>query len=198
MSNKSIKEKKETDNFFPILLIGGELWKGEFMKKLLSLISILLILNLFVVYSKPSKALEINNIKVDIKGAVNSPGIYEIEVGSTVYDLIGMAGGLRSYADTSLINLSKRLSDEDVVIIYTIDEVNSLTSGDTAIKVVEKECMCPKIENVSCISNKVSSNIGIININTASVDELQKLSGIGASKAKAIIEYRNNTPITKL
>lgn len=166
------------------------------MKKILIFISCLLIINLFMYNAKPSKALEIDKIVVDIKGAVESPGVYEIETGSTVYDLIGMAGGLRSYADTSLNNLSKKLYDEDVVIIYTIDEVNSMTSGDTAIKVVEKECMCPKIENVSCVNPKVDikTNSNIININTASLEELQKLSGIGESKAKAIIEYRMKTP----
>ena len=53
--------------------------------------------------------------------------------------------------------------------------------------------MCPKISNVSCINNK-----NIININTASLEELQKLSGIGKSKAEAIIEYRKNNPFTKI
>lgn len=171
------------------------------MKKILSIIFILLILNLCITCISPSKALEMNKIIVDIKGAVNEPGIYELEQGSTVYDLISEAGGLRSYADTSLINLSKKLKDEDVVIIYTIDEVTSFTSGNTAVKVIEKECMCPKIENVSCIDSqktKQDTQIGIININTASLDELQKLSGIGESKAKAIIEYRNNTPFTDI
>ena len=162
------------------------------------LVLILFVINIFVSMLRPMNALEssIDKISVDIKGAVNSPGVYEVEVGSTVYELIGLAGGLKSYADTSLINLSKRLGDEDVVVVYTIDEVSSMTSGDTAIKVIEKECMCPKVENVSCI-NKNINNIGLININTASLDELQKLSGVGKSKAEAIIEYRKNNPFTK-
>ncbi|MBR1376548.1 MAG: helix-hairpin-helix domain-containing protein [Bacilli bacterium] len=162
------------------------------MKKILMIISVLLLLNLF--NNNYTKALEIDKIIVDIKGAVNNPGVYEVEVGSTVYDLIGIAGGLRSYADTSLINLSKRLSDEDVVIVYTIDEVSSMTKGDTAIKVIEKECVCPKVENVACVSKTSKKDIGIININTASLEELQKLSGIGKSKAQAIIDYRTSTP----
>lgn len=165
------------------------------MKKIIILLLSIFLLFLFV--DNNSKALEIDKVVVDLKGAVINPGVYEVDTGSTVYDLIKMAGGLREYADTSLVNLSKRLSNEDVVIIYTIDEVTSLTSGDTAIKVIEKECVCPKIENIACISKvNISTNksIGVININTATVEELQKLSGVGKSKAEAIIEYRNNTP----
>ena len=165
------------------------------MKKLLIFVSILLILNIFIYGTKNIHALEYEKITVDIKGAVKNPGVYEIDMNTTTYELIKLAGGLRSYADTSLINLSKKLKDEDVVIIYTIDEVVSLTSGDRSVKVVEKECMCPKISNVSCVDTK---NTNIININTATLEELQKLSGIGNSKAKAIIEYRNNNPFTKI
>ena len=173
------------------------------MKKIVVLVSLFFIFILCIVNINNTKALEIEEkkIAVDIKGAVENPGLYEVDNDITVYELIGIAGGLKSYADTSLINLSKRLNDQDVVIVYTIDEVLSLTSGDTAVKVVEKECMCPKIENVSCINTKKSSktktDIGIININTATKEELQKLNSIGAAKADAIIEYRNKTPFTK-
>ena len=155
------------------------------MKKIIFLLFVILIMCL-----STSKAYEIDKIVVDIKGAVLRPGVYEIDSNSTVYDLIIEAGGLMSYADTSLNNLSKRLSDQDVVIIYTIDEVESFTSGDSYVRVIEKECMCPKISNVSCFTK--SNTVGLININTASLEELQKLSGVGKSKAEAIIEYRKN------
>ena len=173
--------KEEIKNFFPIILI--EAIRKEFMKKLIFLLIVLV-----SIFLSTTKAYEIDKIAVDIKGAVLRPGVYEIESGSTLYDLIGLAGGLMSYADTSVVNLSKRLSDQDVVIIYTIDEVESLTSGDSYVKVVETECMCPKIDNIACIK----SNAGVININTASLEELQKLSGVGKSKAEAIIEYRKS------
>ena len=149
---------------------------------------IFLLMVLVTIFISSTHAYEIDKIVVDIKGAVLRPGVYEIESGSTLYDLIGIAGGLMSYADTSVVNLSKRLSDQDVVIIYTVDEVESFTNGDTAVKVIETECMCPKIENVACIKN----NMSVININTASLEELQKLSGIGKNKAEAIIEYRKD------
>ncbi len=133
-----------------------------------------------------SSALEIDEVIVDIKGAVNIPGVYTIKYGSRVSELIDIAGGLRNDADTSMINLGKVLKDEDVVIIYTVDEILEMRKSDTKVKIVDKECMCPKIDNVACIKN----NIGLININTASLEELQKLAGIGKSKAEAIIEYR--------
>lgn len=168
------------------------------MKKIYSLIIVLLCMNLFTnIYMTP-KALEsdINMISVDIKGAVINPGLYEIPVNTTVWDLIAIAGGLREDADTSLINLSKRLGDEDVVIVYTIDEIEDMRTSDTKVLLVEKECMCPKVENVACTSKK-NNLIGIININQASLDELQKLSGIGKSKAEAIIAYRNSQRFEK-
>ncbi len=131
---------------------------------------------------------------VDIKGAVNNPGVYKVETGARVNDVVNMAGGLTENADTSLINLSKLVSDEMVIIIYTIEEVNNSNLVNTVIKVVEKECECPNIENDGCINDKLTDTItngdDKVNINTASVEELSKLDGIGQSKAEAIVKYR--------
>ena len=132
---------------------------------------------------------------VDIKGAVNNPGVYKVDVGMRVNDVVNMAGGLRDDADTSLINLSKLVSDEMVIIIYTDEEVKNSNLVNTVIKVVEKECKCPNIENDSCINDKITDTItnggGKVNINTASAEELSNLDGIGESKAEAIIKYRD-------
>ena len=131
---------------------------------------------------------------VDIKGAINNPGVYKVPVGTRVNDVINAAGGLTDNADTSLINLSKLVIDEMVIIIYTKDEVQNSNLVNTVIKVVEKECVCPNIENDSCINDKITDTItngsGKVNINTASMEELSKLDGIGESKAQAIIKYR--------
>lgn len=173
------------------------------MKKLYFLIIVVLIMFNFTILNNKTKAETIvkNNIGIDIKGAVNNPGYYNLEEDSTVYDAINAAGGLKSYADTSVINLSKILSSEDVIIIYTIDEVNEMKSGSTSIKIIEKECVCAKIDNVACIENTsidISENNNKININTASLDELQTLSGIGKTKAESIIKYRNDTPFNTI
>ena len=118
-------------------------------------------------------------VKVDIKGAINNPGVYEMD-------------------NTSVLNLSKKLTDEMVIIVYTKAEIADQEQKATVVKYIEKECNCPSIQNDACLYNKNtttnpdSSNTvnGKININTADVAELQNLNGIGESKAKAIIEYR--------
>lgn len=138
-----------------------------------------------------------NKYSIDIKGAVNSPGVYLLDSNLTVNDAINMAGGLTKDADTSVTNLAKKISDEMVIIIYTKEEVKNSNIVDTVIKVVEKECVCPNIQNDSCLNTEITDNItnkedgGLVNINTASEEELQTITGIGEGKAKSIVEYRN-------
>ena len=136
-------------------------------------------------------------IKVDIKGAVKNPGVYEINSNERVADAIEISGGLTNDADTSTINLSKNLTDEMVIIIYTKEEVEEMLKGSTSIKYIEKECICPKIENDACIDNVIdnkpdtnTSNEQKVSLNSATIDELMQLPGIGEVKAKAIIAYR--------
>ena len=156
------------------------------------------------------KDVNFDTIKVDIKGAINKPGVYEVNEDMIVNDLISLAGGLREDADTSIINLAKKLANEDLIIIYAKDEVKNSNIVDTVVKVVDKECICPNIQNDGCINNEIDNNISnynkeeldikdnetnknsnkIVNINTASKEELMKIDGIGDAKADAIIEYR--------
>ncbi len=139
-----------------------------------------------------------STIKVDMKGAIQNPGLYELKEGSRVSDAIEVSGGLLETADTSYINLSKILKDEMVVIIYTKEEIHTLEEGKTAIKYVEKECICPSIRNDGCIEeSKKETNQGqkerydgMVSLNSASLQELMSLNGIGESKAQAIISYR--------
>lgn len=131
--------------------------------------------------------------KVDIKGAVLNPGVYEIEKGMRVIDAINKAGGLLYYANTSTINLSKFVSDEMVIYVYTNDEIAKLKEDKKVIEYIEKECDCPKIENDACINiddDKKEEN-ALVNINTASLDELMTIPKIGEAKAKDIIKYRD-------
>ncbi len=148
-------------------------------------------------------------VKVDIKGKVKSPGVYEVNINSRVMDVIKKAGGLESDADTSTINLSKKVYDEMVIIIYSKGEVTNInTTKDSENKIiVDCKNNNNKIENEACIDNvndnsktqqvpdtKITSKKEEktkVNINTASLDELETLSGIGEAKARAIIEYRS-------
>ena len=135
-------------------------------------------------------------IKVDIKGSIASPGVYEVDSNSRVIDIINIAGGVLDDADTDSINLSKKVQDEAVIIIYSHEEmVNNKKSYDEKIE------YCQKDNNDACVDEVVTfdnnsdtkeSESGVININNASVEDLMKLSGIGDSKAKNIIEYRDS------
>ena len=141
-----------------------------------------------------TKEKEVEKIKVDIKGMVINPGVYEIEKSSRVIDIINLAGGLIEGADTDSINLSKIVSDEDVIIIYSNDDYNKIK------EVYDKKIdYCHSDDNDSCVEDVVSINnkddnannrSSIININEASIDELTTLPSIGEAKAKKIIEYR--------
>ncbi|MBU3090691.1 helix-hairpin-helix domain-containing protein [Clostridium sp. CF011] len=126
---------------------------------------------------------EDSNIKVDIKGAVKDPGVYDIKKGSRVTDLIKLAGGGTSDADLDATNLSAKLNDEDCIVICKKGEVNKTqTPLNTTLK---------SNSNDSATSNSGSTEKGaIININTASKEELKTLTGIGDAKADVIIEYR--------
>ena len=152
--------------------------------------------------------LETEKIKINIKGAVTNPGVYELDSDSRVIDAINISGGLLDSSDTSILNLSKKLKDEDVIIIYTAKEVKEIKEGNVVIQYIEKECNCPDVSNSACIDpdSLISDNVNKddnstkeetnnngnskVSINTATLEELQTLTGIGQSKAEAIIEYR--------
>ena len=121
--------------------------------------------------------------RVDVKGEVNNPGVIELESGSIVDDAIKKAGGVTENADLKNTNLSKKIEDEMVIYIYSKDEVKE---SNQTINYNEKT------------NSVINSNSSLININTASVEELKTLNGIGESKAQRIIEYRNNTPFKSI
>ena len=79
---------------------------------------------------------EIKSVKVDIKGEINNPGIYELDESMRVIDVIELAGGLTNNADTSVINLSKKLKDEMVIIIYSKYQVKNFEKTKEKEKVV--------------------------------------------------------------
>jgi competence protein ComEA len=154
-----------------------------------------------------------NYYYVDIKGAVTSPSVYRIESGSRVVDVIKLAGGLTKDADTSVLNLSKQISDEMIIIIYTKREIKKFkeksNNNNEILEQALNEYKCPDpVINQACIdSNEITNvdnnssnpNNNKLSINTASMTELQTLPGIGEVKALAIINYRNdNGPFEKI
>lgn len=142
----------------------------------------------------------IKYFKVDIKGQVNKPGVYSLNEESRVIDVIKLASGLTKNADTSTINLAKKITDEMVIIIYSKEEVKN--SKKTQTEEI-KECICPTIENKAIIENNTNKESSDqtstkINPNTASLEELQEIPGIGKTKAEAIIKYRKIQPFNKI
>ena len=145
---------------------------------------------------------DFKTVFVDVKGAVTTPGVYELEEGKRVIDAITLAGGLNDKADTINLNLSKKLIDEMYIIVYTKNEIYNYKKNNNSSNVscASVECVCPDKNNDACIKtdsngdkktsteNKIVS--GKISINTASKEDLMKLSGVGESKADAIINYR--------
>ena len=142
--------------------------------------------------------------KVDIKGQVNNPGIYSLKEGSRVIDVIEASGGLTENANTTVINLSKKIEDEMVIIIYSNEEVNNFSKTKEIEKQVIEKCTKKdenSLQNDACINTSTeesNNNNKMININSATQEELMTLPGIGESKAKDIITYRTEKPFTSI
>lgn len=127
---------------------------------------------------------------VDVKGSVKKPGVYNFRENDRIIDAINLAGGLKKDADTSNINLSKKLTNEMVIYVYSKKEIKSKDTLSCS-----NICNVEVIEVNNCIeldNSDLNNSTNLVNINTASLEELLTLSGIGESKAKSIIEYRNS------
>ena len=118
-----------------------------------------------------------NKIIVEIKGEVAKPDVYRLEEGSIIKDLIDMAGGVTEEADLSRINRAEELLNHELIIIGNIND-------ETESSVVQN--------NSTYSSNGNNSDKGstLININTANLEQLKEITGIGNIKAQSIIDYR--------
>lgn len=149
--------------------------------------------------------------KVDIKGEIVNPGVYEVISDSRVIDVVFQAGGFTDKANTSLNNLAKKVQDEMVIIIYSNDEIlnnnsnnnNNNNAINNVVKVIEKECICPNIKNDSCINikdielnNAEKEEVLKIDLNNCTLDELLEVSGLGQVKAQAILDYQKEFGFT--
>ena len=111
-------------------------------------------------------------ITVDVKGAVKTPGIYDLPVGSRVHDAVQKAGGLTEEADSKSLNLAQKVSDEAFVYVPTKGEEaasqQQAASGTTPSTSKEKK----------------------VNLNKASLEELKQVKGLGGKRAQDIIDHR--------
>ena len=107
---------------------------------------------------------------VQISGAVNNPGVYELDGDARIFQVVLMAGGLREDADDSSLNQAGKVTDGQMIVVLTKEEALAAAMN--------------------------SSSDGKVDINTADEATLMTLPGIGEAKAKAIIKYRESNSFT--
>ena len=123
------------------------------------------------VKEEKEEPLEQDLITVDVKGAVKSPGIYDLPVGSRVNDAVQKAGGLTEQADSKSLNLAQKVSDEALVYVPTKgEEAASQQAGSGAPSSTSKEKK--------------------VNLNKANLEELKQVKGLGGKRAQDIIDHR--------
>ena len=116
-----------------------------------------------------TEVVEQDLITVDVKGAVKSPGIYNLPLGSRVHDAVQKAGGMTENADSKNLNLAQKVSDESLVYVPSKEETDIQEASPNTI------------------SSKESKKV---NINKASLEELKQVKGLGGKRAQDIIDYR--------
>lgn len=119
------------------------------------------------------------NCYVDIKGEVLRPGVYEFSCESRIQEVIKKAGGFTEEADETKINLAQKISDQMQIIVPNLHskQEEGVTEGNSE-------------KGNSSNSTPSNSKQGTVNINTATLEELQTIKGIGKKKAEAILQYR--------
>ena len=123
---------------------------------------------------------ESDKIFVDIKGAVRKEGVYELTSGSRVTDVVKLAGGFTDDADKKSVNLAEKVADEAVIYVARVGE--EVTPASTP----------SQAQNTAASGAQQDADSAQINLNTATLEELQTISGIGAKRAQDIIDYRDN------
>ena len=120
-----------------------------------------------------AESVEQDLITVDVKGAVKSPGIYDLPVGSRVNDAVQKAGGLTEQADSKSLNLAQKVSDEALVYVPTKGEeaASQQTASGTASSTSKEKK---------------------VNLNKASLEELKQVKGLGGKRAQDIIDHRES------
>ncbi len=124
-------------------------------------------------------------IFVHVCGAVVSPGVYGMEPDARVYEAVSCAGGLREDAAGEAVNQAQKVTDGERIYIPTREEADAGWTSN-----METD---PTSEGGSTSENngvQTGNTEEKVNINTASLEELRTLSGIGDTRAKSILDYR--------
>ena len=134
---------------------------------------------------------EAKTLVVHICGAVSAPGVYELPAGSRIIDAVEAGGGFLPEADEACCNLAEEIVDGCQIYIMTKSEscADGQTEKKAGIQTSPDGDMQTTDRNVRSNSAPALEN-GLVNLNTADVAALMTLPGIGESRAKAIISYR--------
>ena len=128
---------------------------------------------------------------VHVCGAVEQPGVYELPQGSRIYQAIECAGGLSAEADPDYLNQADFVSDGEKVYVPTREEVAEMDFPLQNVMTQSGETGTISGTAGSDSQNADGQkNVCLVNLNTASQEQLCTLPGIGSSKAKSIIAYR--------
>lgn len=130
--------------------------------------------------SAAQEASEEEPIYVQVTGAVRNPGVYELTKGSRVFEAIEKAGGMTEDAKAESVNQALEVTDGQMIVLYTWQEWEKMQAGS------DKDVTGPAQGSFEGGGSEDSR----ININTASVEQLCNISGIGESRAQSIITYR--------
>lgn len=136
-------------------------------------------------------------IFVDIAGAVNNPGMYEATLGARLKDILTLAGGLSDEADRIFFqrnfNLARIVTDQEKIYVPSSWEINSgiFIENSRTLDYISPQ-------NISPSENNSSNSVEKININQATIEELDTLPGIGKVTAQKIINNRPYQSIDEL
>lgn len=134
---------------------------------------------------------ETKTLVVHICGAVSAPGVYELPAGSRIIDAVEAGGGFLPEAEEACCNLAEEIVDGCQIYIMTKSEscADGQTEKKAGIQTSPDSDMQTTDRNVRSNSAPALEN-GLVNLNTADIAALMTLPGIGESRAKAIISYR--------
>ena len=144
-------------------------------------------------------------IAVYVCGAVQKPGVYYLPAGSRVCDALQAAQGFTQQADSEWLNQAQIVSDGQMLVAYTKDETDAMrqSSGKMSLQDVSGSGSAPAMNGSppsgntagmdSAASAEGADAGGLVNLNTASKEQLMTLPGIGEAKADAIIRYRTES-----
>ena len=122
------------------------------------------------------------NIVAQVSGAVQAPGLVYLSAGARVDDAVKAAGGATADADLSRLNLARRVGDGELIVVPRLGDATAAPAATSR----ERLTATPAV-------------LAAVNINTAGVEELDRLPGIGPAIAQRIIDYRNaNGPFQRI